>query len=63
MEATSTMKNSTEEPTYITFKGTNKLPDNHPFRDANYFVQYIKNGTPHFQILKDRNDTIPNKSK
>jgi hypothetical protein len=25
--------------------------------------EYIKNGTPHFQILKDRNDTIPNKSK
>jgi hypothetical protein len=57
------MKNTAKAPTCITFKGITKLPDDHPFKAANYIFEYIKKGTPHVKIVIGEDETNPSKSK
>jgi hypothetical protein len=63
MKVISNMKDTTKAPTYITFKSTTKLPDDHPCKAANYIFEYIKKGTPHVKIVIDKDETNPRKSK
>jgi hypothetical protein len=64
MEAIADLKNIAKPlACTITFKGTTKLPEEHPFKAAKYIVQYTKKGSPHVQVVINEEGTHPNNLK
>jgi hypothetical protein len=66
METVGKMNNTMKTPTYLTFKGSitheennTQLSEGHPFKDAKYMIEYIKEGTPHVQTVFGEEDSTP----
>ena len=64
MQAIAKIKNTTNPPMYINLErkvpAEEKpigLPENHPFKSANYIVEYMKKGTHHLTIVLLNDDT------
>jgi hypothetical protein len=57
------MKNTEKTLTCITFKGTTKLHEDHPFKPAKYIVECMKKGAPHVQIFIEEEGTRTNTSQ
>jgi hypothetical protein len=66
METVGKMNNTMKTLTYLTFKGSithkennTQLSKRHPFKDAQYMIEYIKKGTPHVQTVFGEEGSTP----